>query len=80
MYRYHTKAKRSYDTKLDITIFIIRVTLNTEFDTIWLSRVCAKTTCLNLMRPFAHESPLTRVENDAPYNLTVPCFDPEKLK
>ena len=53
-----------------LTICIIRVTLNsTEFDTIWLSRVCAKTTCLNLMRPFAHESPLTRVENDAPYNL-----------
>ena len=52
-----------------LTIYIIRLTLNTEFDTIWLSRVCAKTTCLNLMRPFAHESPLTRVENDAPYNL-----------
>ena len=53
-----------------LTICIIRVTLNsTEFDTIWLSRVCAKTTCLNLMRPFANESRLTRVENDAPYNL-----------
>ena len=64
----------------NLTIYIIRVTLNTEFDTIWLSRVCAKTTCLNLMRPFAHESPLTRVENDAPYTLTVLCFDPEKLK
>ena len=56
--------------------YIIHVTLNTKFDTIWLSRVCAKTTCLNLMRPFAHESSLTRVENDAPYNLTDPCFDP----
>ena len=57
-----------------LTIYIIRVTLITEFDTIWLSRVFAKTTCLNLMISFAHESPLTRVENDAPYNLTVPCF------
>ena len=56
------------------------VTLNTEFDTIWLSRVCAKTSCLNLMTPFAHERPLTRVENDTPYNLTIPCFDPKKLK
>ena len=65
---------------LHLTIYIIRLTLNTEFDTIWLFRVCAKTTCSNFMKPFAHESPLTRVENDAPYNLTVPCFDPEKLK
>ena len=64
----------------DLTIYIIRMTLSTKFDTIWLSRVYAKTTCLNLMRPFAHESPLTRVENDAPYNATVPCFDPKKLK
>ena len=26
------------------------------------------------------KSTITRVENDAPNNLTVPCFDPEKLK
>ena len=49
-----------------LTIYIIRVTLSTKSDTICLSRVCAKTTCLNLMKPFAHESPLIRVKNDAP--------------
>ena len=65
---------------IHLTIYIIRVTLDTEFDTLWLSRVCAKTTCLNLMKPFAHESSLTSIVNDAPYNLTVQCFDPEKLK
>ena len=59
---------------------ILTLTENTQFNTLWLFRVCAKTTCLNLMKPFAHKSPLTRVENDAPYNLTIPCFDPEKLK
>ena len=57
-----------------------KIPLNTGFDTIWSSRVCAKATCWNLMKPFAHESPLTRVENEAPYNMIVPCFDPKKLK
>ena len=59
---------------------IIRVTLNTELDTLWLCRVCAKSTFLNLMKPFAHESPLTCSENDATCSLIVPLLDPEKLK
>ena len=72
--------KTGLNEPCNLSYYIIRVTLNTEFDTIWLSRVCAKITGLNLMKPFAHESPLTRDENNAPYNITVPCFDPEKLK
>ena len=73
----HKMCDHRKEISENLTIYIIRVTLNTEFDTIWLSRVCAKTTCLNLMRPFAPESPLTRDENDDPYILTVPCFNPE---
>ena len=47
--------------------------------TLWLSRVCAKTTCLNLMKPFAHISALTCGENNATYSFIVQRLDPEKL-
>ena len=62
--------------KMSSNYSIIRVTLNTELDTLWLFGVCAKTTCLNLMKPFAHESPLTCGENDTTYIMKVPHLDP----
>ena len=61
------------------TTIIIGNLWNTQFDTLWLFGVFSETTCLNLMKPFAHESPLTCGENDATYSLIVPHLDPEKL-
>ena len=55
----------------NLTIYIISVTLNTKLDTLWLCRVCAKTTSLNLVKPFAYEILLTSGENDATYSLII---------
>ena len=49
-------APRSYNLTLPIQLLIndiIRVTLNTELDSLWLRRLCAKITSLNLVKPFA---------------------------